>query len=85
MFLSEFPSSHIHSDCLFGLNLESGMVSMLIFSFLFSNNCLNIVHKDEVFWNFKRLKKEVGYTLRWFRTFLYNFLSAATVSQSPLT
>lgn len=61
MFLSEIPSSYIHNDCLFGLNLESGMVSMFIFSFLFSNNCLNVVHKDKVFWNFKILKKETGW------------------------
>lgn len=57
MFLSEFPLSHIPSDYLFGLNLKSDMISMLIFSFLFSNNCLHIVHKDKVFWNFKSLKK----------------------------
>lgn len=47
MFLSEIPLNHIHNDYLFGLNLQSDMFSMLIFSFLFSNNLLHIVHEDK--------------------------------------
>lgn len=86
MFLSEIPLNHIYSDCLFGLNVKSNMVSMLIFSFLFSNSCIHIVHKDKVFGILEAQRKRwVGYIHRWFRTFLHNFILAAAVNTSPLT
>ena len=40
MFLSEIPLNHIYNDYLFGLNLKSDMVSMLIFFFsVFKQSC----------------------------------------------
>lgn len=79
------PLNHIHSDCLVGLNLKLDMVSMLIFSSLFANNCLYVVHKDKVVGISKAFRKrQAGYILRWFKTFLHNFISAEAVSKYPL-
>ena len=67
MVLSEILLNYIHSNYLFGLNLKSDIILMLMFSFLLSNSCLHFMHNDKAIGILKaKRKRQAYYIFRWF-------------------